>query len=75
VQIKTHRRGVEFFRVVRFQPACLIGQQRIGGGVGFVETVTGKLVDQIEQIIGVPGLNARHLAAAFDEALALVVHF
>ena len=33
------------------QPRSLIRQQRIGGGVAFVEPVASELVDQVEQLV------------------------
>ena len=59
---------------MRLHPGGLIGEQRIGGGVRFVEAVAGEFVDQIEQFVGLLGFDAGHRLAAVDEALALRVH-
>ena len=62
-------------RVVRFQPGGLVGEQRIGGGVAFVETVAGELVDQIEQLTSLLRLDPREFLTPGNEAGALRVHF
>ena len=43
-----HGRGVELDRVVGLQIGGLIGEQRIGGGVGLVEAVGCELGDLLE---------------------------
>ena len=43
--IQGHRSGKKLNRMVRLQPSCLIGDQRIGRRMSFVEAVTGKLGD------------------------------
>ena len=42
------KRGHELHRVVRLQPRRVIRQQRVGGGVGFVEAIPGELGHQVE---------------------------
>ena len=75
MHIETHRCRVEFFRVMRLQPAGLIGEQRIGGSVALVEAISGEFVDQVEQLVRLLRLDPRNLLATIDEALALGVHF
>ena len=51
----------------------LIGDQRVGRGVGLVEAVVGELGDEIENL---PGAGFGHVAVAraLDEGFALLVH-
>ena len=74
VHVEAHRGGVELVRVMRLEPGGVVRQQRIGGGVRLVEAVAGELVDQVEQLVRLLGLDARFALAAVDEALALRVH-
>ena len=59
---------------MRFQVRGVIGEQRVGGGVRFVEAVAGKLCHEIENLFD---LLRREFALrrAFDKALALLRHF
>ena len=72
--VVAHRRGVEFMRMMRLQPCGLIGEQRIGGRVALVKAVSGELVDQVEQLVGLLRGDVVHLRAALDEDGALRVH-
>ena len=74
MHVETHGGGIKFMRIMRLEPRRLIGQQGIGGSVRFVEPVPGKLVDQIEQLIGLGRLDARHQLAAIDKAQPLRIH-
>ena len=58
---------------MRFQPGGVIGDQRVGGGVGLVEAVTSELVEEVEQFIGLaaPDVVGGSTGA---EALALGGH-
>ena len=50
-QVQRHRGGEELDRVVRLEPAGLIGNQRIGGGVRLVEAVASELGHQLEDAV------------------------
>ena len=50
--IARQQRRHELDRVVRFQIRRLIGDQRVGGAVRFVEAVAGELLDLAEQLLG-----------------------
>ncbi len=50
VHVGREHRGHELGRVVGFEPQGLVGDQGVGGGVGFVETVAGKLLHQVEDL-------------------------
>ena len=50
--VERHRGGDELGRVVRLEIGGLIGDQRIGRGVGFVEAVAGEFRHQLEDIFG-----------------------
>ena len=68
-----HQRGHEFNRVVGLHVSRLVGDQGIGGCVGFVEAVTGEFTDLFENIVGLGFWNA--LAdGTVDEGLALLRH-
>ena len=43
--IKAHRRSKEICRIMRFQPRCLIGEQRVSRRVGFVEAIACKFIN------------------------------
>ncbi len=73
VEVVAHRRGIEFGRVMRLQPGGMIGDQGIGRRVALVEAVTGELVDQVEQFVGLARLDVLP-PAAFDKTRALGVH-
>src|SRR5208337_2249237 len=45
-------RGHKFDGIVRFEPGGLIGEKRVGTGVGLVEAVAGKFFHQIENADG-----------------------
>ena len=68
-----HRRH-QLRRVVRFQPGGLVGKQRIGGGVRFVEAVFGEFRHQVEDV---GRLFFRHAALyrAADEDVFVARHF
>jgi hypothetical protein len=60
-------------RVVLLEPAGVVGDQRIGGGVRLVEAVAGELLHGVEDFVG----RASPIAFAFgagDEDLALLGH-
>lgn len=72
--VETHRGGVEFLGIMRLQPRRLIGEQGVSGGVRLVEAVSGELVDQVEQLVGLAGRDLVDRKAALDEPGALRVH-
>ena len=74
VHIRRKYRGHERRRVVSFQPGSLVRNQAIGGGVGFVEAVTGEFFHQVENVTGKVGVNAVG-RATFNETAALLGHF
>ena len=73
VHIRRHYRRHELGRVMRFQPCCLVGQQRVGGGMRFIESVAGKFFHQIENIGRLIGIDTA-LDRAFHENFALLGH-
>src|SRR5690606_20198399 len=64
----------EFGGVMRFQVSGLIGDQRIGGGVRFVEAVTGEFFHQAEQLCSLSFVQPI-VDCAGDENVALLRHF
>ena len=62
--IERHRRRQELDRVIGLEIGGLIGDQRIGRGVGLVEAVAGEFRHQLEDVLG-----ARPLDAVGDGAL------
>ena len=65
--IERHRGGQELDRVIGLEIGGLIGDQRIGGGVRFVEAVAGEFGHQLEDELGAAAVDA--LAdGALDEA-------
>ena len=55
-------------------PAGVIGQQRIGGGVRLVEAVAGELLHQVEDLVGLVLVDAL-LRGALAEQQAVLRHF
>ena len=49
------------------QPRGLVGQQGIRGGVGLVESVTGKLFHQIKYLVGGPVTDAIDQGSADED--------
>ena len=74
VHIRRQYRGHERRRVVRLQPRGLVRHQAIGGGVGFVEAVTGEFFHQVENVTGQVRIDVVG-RATFNEAAALLGHF
>ncbi len=68
--VERHGGGEELLAVVRLHVGRVIADQRVGGGVRFVEAVAGELVDQLEDVGGVVLLDAV-LHGAGDEARLL----
>ena len=57
-----------------FQPSGLVGHQRVGGGVRFVETVAGEFFHVVENFIGFLAGNAFGFGT-LRENLAVFGHF
>ena len=74
VHIRRKYRRHERCRIVGFQPGGLVRHQAIGGGVGFVEAITGELFYQVEDVTGQVGINIVG-GATFNETAALLGHF
>ena len=66
--------GHEFAGVVGFEPGGLIGDEAVGGGVGFVEAVLGKFFDVVEDGAGELGFDLVGFLAAGDKFFALGGH-
>ena len=66
--------GHKFTGVVRFEPGGLIGDEAVGGGVGFIEPVLGKFFDIIEDGSGEFGIDLMGFFAAGDKFFALGGH-
>ncbi len=63
----------KFGGVMRLHPGRLYGEQRVGGGVRFVEAVARELLHQIEDLVGLLRLDAI-LGRAFGEDAAVLRH-
>ena len=50
MDITVHHASHEFDRMVRLEPCGLIADHRIGGGVGFVETIVGEFFQKVENL-------------------------
>ena len=44
--------GHELHRIMRFEVGRLVRNQSVGDGVGFIETITCKIVDQVKDVVG-----------------------
>src|SRR5690606_31587555 len=65
----------ELDRVIGLQIGCLIRDDGIGSRMGFIESITGKLFEQVEYLVRLGGWYLVDLGSAFDEFLALLLHF
>ena len=74
VQLDGHVRREELGGVMDLDPAGVIGQQRIGGGVRLVEAVAGELLHQVEDLVGLVLVDAL-LRGALAEQQAVLRHF
>ncbi|MNF44176.1 hypothetical protein D3C84_252820 [compost metagenome] len=74
VHVRRKYRCHERRRVVSFQPRSLVRDQAVGGGVGFVEAVTGEFFYQVENVTGKVGVDVVG-RATFNETAALLGHF
>ena len=61
---------IELRTPVRLQISCFIGYQRIGYGVGFVEAVTGEVLQERENLVAELFGNIMQLLGTVDERLA-----
>ena len=73
-RFRRQQRGHEFDGIVRLQICRLIGEQRVGAGVRFVEAVPGEFRHQVENLLGLFGGNLSH-GASGQEFFALRRHF
>ncbi|MNQ31510.1 hypothetical protein D3C85_448860 [compost metagenome] len=74
VHVRRQYRSHEWSRVMRFQPCGLVRHQAVGGGVGFVEAVTGEFFHQVENVTGQVRVDVVS-GATFNETAALLGHF
>ena len=74
VHIEAHGGCIKFVGMVGFQPGGLIGKQRIGRSMTFVETIAGKFVDQVKQFVGLVAVQAV-FGGTCHESFALDIHF
>ena len=74
VQFRRHSRRHKFGGIVGFEPCGLVGNQGVGGGVGFVETVAGEFFHVVEDFVGFFARNAL-FCRAFGENFAVFHHF
>ena len=75
MNIAVHHAGHEFHRVIGLEPAGLIADHGVGGGVGFVETVVGEFFQKVEHLAGFLGVDVVGDLAAFDEFGPFLGHF
>ena len=73
-QLGAEHGGHELHGVVGLQKTGLVAEDGIGGGVGFVETVAGEFVEDIEDRVGGFRLDGVHAFRALDEFRALGRH-
>ncbi len=71
--LRGQQRRHELNRIMGLKISRLVGQQRVSGGVRFVEAVAGELLHQVEDLDNLLFREAA-LHCAFDEALALRRH-
>ena len=71
--VERHQAGHEFDRVIGLQKGGAVGDQRIGGGVRFVEAIAGKFSHQLEDIARLGPVDAARFGA-FEETGLLLVH-
>ncbi len=72
-KIERHQRGEEFDRVVGLQIGRLIGHERVGRGMRFVEAVAGKFGHLIEDQLGAGALDPAR-RRPLEKQLALRLH-
>ena len=75
MNIAVHHARHEFHRVIGLEPAGLIADHRIGGGVGFVKAVVGEFFQKVEHLAGFLGVDVVGDLAAFDEFGPFLGHF
>ena len=73
-QIVGHHRREELDRIVRLQPRRLIRDNRVGGGVRFVEAVAREFFEQVEDFVRLALGDVVLLATTLHEGLALLLH-
>ena len=75
VDFVAQQSGHELNRIIRFQIGRLIADQPVSRAVTLVESVAGKLFEQIEDRVRLLLRNLVRLRAARDEVDALFRHF
>ena len=73
VQFRRHGCRHKFGGIMGFEPCGLVGNQGVGGGVGFVETVAGEFFHVVEDFVGFFARNAL-FCRAFGEDFAVFHH-
>ena len=73
-QVVGHHRGEKLDRVIRLQPRRLIRNDRIGGGVRFVEAVAREFLEQVEHLVRLALGDVVLRATTLHEGLALLLH-
>ena len=67
--------GHELDLEVRLQISRLVGDDSVGGAVGFVKTIAGKLRQRVKNLFGFCLRNFVRVRATFDKGDALFFHF
>src|SRR5690606_27040338 len=73
-QLGAEHGGHELHGVVGLEVAGLVTEHGVGGGVGFVETVAGEFVEDVEDGVGRLLLDAVQVLGAGDELGAFLRH-
>jgi len=73
IHVGRQYRGHESRRIVRLQESGLVGEQRVGRRVRFVEAVTGEFLHEVEDVRGQALIDAA-CARAIDEHRTLLCH-
>ena len=66
--------GHELDRVIRLEVAGLVAEHGVGGGVGFVESVAGEFVEDVENRVGRALVDLVHALGTLHEFRALLRH-
>ena len=74
VHFHGHVGAEKFGLVVDFYPTCLVGEQRVGGGVGFVKAVACEFFHQVEDFVGF-GFADAVFGCTFAKQQAVLCHF
>ena len=81
VNNRSHQGCHKFYRIIIFQPGCLIGHDGVGCRMGFIEGILGKIRHFIKDSVGCCFINAigdtaryTKFLIAVDKILALLGH-